>query len=325
MARVSGLSVPRPGPARQSALKGQLRRWLARARRSLRPALVASAARCDAERYRKPCDTLAHARLLLVHGLSARPSLRQSYGAFAACPGLVALRGLGDPGPAPDAGLRIRFSQFAASNTSRPAAARAGVLPALCARVRHLPPAPGAGPPGDLHLLDATFLAVAGRYARWLPHHGKHAAPGGRLQVPYTPALDLPEHVLVTDTRTTDHQGFARTRLDQPARRAARRGHTLAVALGYYCHRHCAQWVAAAVHCVPRRHRQARITIEADLPLQAPLPGPPAGRITVYHDQRLTLGRPNHRRGAGLRGLRLVTALVAPEPAAARRGAAPVR
>ncbi len=324
MARASTLRVPRPAQSRQPALNGQLRRWLARELGRLRPAVRASAARCDAERYRKHFDTFAQTSVLLFHGLSGSPSLRQSYGAFAACPGLVALSGLGDPGAAPDAGLRISFSQLAASNTSRPAAALAGLLPAWSARVRQWTPEPGAGPPGDLSLLDSTFLGVALRYARWLPSRGGADVPGVRVQVPYTPALDLPEHVLVTDTRTTDHQGFAQTVLDQPARLAALRGHTLAFDLGYYCHRHFAQLVAAEVHFVTRRHHQARITVEADQPVQAALPGTPAGRITVQRDQRITLGSPNHRRGAVLPGLRLVTATVAPQPQAARQGAAPV-
>lgn len=324
MARASRLSVPRPAASRQPTLKGQLRRWLARELGRLRPAVRASAARCDAERYRKHFDTFAHTSLLLFHGLSGSPSLRQRYGVFGACPGLVALSGRGDPLTAPDAGLRVSYSQFAASNTSRPATALAGLLPALSARVRQLTPEPGATAPGDLHLLDSTFLGVALRYARWLPSRGGPDAPGVRVQVPYTPALDLPEHVLVTDTRTTDHQGLAATLLDEPARLAALRGHTLAFDLGYYCHRHFAQLVAAAVHFVTRRHRQARITVEAERPVPTALPHTPAGRITVQRDQRITLGSPNNRRGAVLRGLRLVTALVAPQPTAARQGAAPV-
>jgi hypothetical protein len=298
---------------------------LARELRALRPAVRASATRCDAERYRKHFDTFAQASLLLFHGLSGSPSLRQSYGTFAVCPGLVAVSGLGDPPTTPEAGLRVSYSQVAASNTSRPAAALAGVLPGLTTRVRQLPATPGATPPGDLHLLDSTFLGVALRYARWLPSRGGTDVPGVRVQVPYTPALDLPEHVLVTDTRTTDHQGLALTLLDQPERLAALRSHTLAFDLGYYCHRHFTQLVAAGVHFVIRRHPQARITVEADLPIQAPLPGLPPGRITVLHDQRLTLGSPNNRRGAVLPGLRLVTARVAPQPAAARQGAAPVQ
>lgn len=53
------------------------------------------------------------------------------------------------------------------------------------------------------------------------------------------------------------------------------------------------------------------------MPLAAGL----GGRISVPADQRGTVGRANNRQGAVLPGLRLVTAAVAPQPAAARRGA----
>jgi hypothetical protein len=297
---------------------------LARELHGWRPAVRASTAACQGERYRKHFDSFAHLSLLVFHGLSGLPSLRQSFGAFAACDGLVALSGLGAPQAAPDAGLRVSFSQYAASNTSRPAAFLSGLLPRLAARVRQLPRAPGTLPPDDFRVLDSTFLRVCLRFAPWLPSRGGADVAGVRVQVPYTPALDLPEHVLITDTRTTDGQGFDQALLDDPVRLAELAGGTLAFDLGYYSHRRFVRLRAARVHFVTRRHPQARITVEAAQPLPIPLPGCPAGRITVQHDQRITLGSPNNRRGAVLRGLRLVTATVAPEPAAARRGATPV-
>jgi hypothetical protein len=219
--------------------------------------------------------------------------------------------------------LGVSFSQYAASNTSRPAAFVSGLLPALCARVRQLPPAPGAAPPRELRVIDSTFVRVCLHHA-WLPSRGGADVPGVRVQVPYTPAWDLPEHILITDTRTPDGQGLEQMLLDDPVRLAEWRGQTLAMDLGYYGHRRFVRLRAAQVHFVTRRHPQAQLTVEADLPVPVPLPGSPPGRIRVLHDQRVTLGSPNNRRGAVLQGLRLVTATVTPEPRAARQGAPPV-
>jgi hypothetical protein len=324
MPRASVFSVPRSGSPHPSALNHRLRRWLARERRRLRPAVATSTAACRGERYRKSFDAFAHASLLVFHGLSGLPSLRQSYGAFAACEGLVAVSGLGPPAAgAPPGALGVSFSQYAASNTSRPAAFVSGLLPALCARVSQLPPTPGAAPPGDLRVIDSTFVRVCLHHT-WLPSRGGADVPGVRVQVPYTPAWDLPEHVLITDTRTPDGQGLEQTLLDDPARLAAWRGQTLAMDLGYYGHRRFVRLRAAQVHFVTRRHPQAHLTVEADQPVPVPLPACLPGRIRVLHDQRVTLGSPNNRRGAVLRGLRLVTATVTPQPRAARQGAPPV-
>ena len=325
MPRASTLSIPPRAAAPPPALNHALRRWLARELRRLRPAVAASSAACGADRYRKHFAADAHLALLVFHGLSGLPSLRQSYGAFAACAGLVEVSGLAPLPPAPSGDLGVSFSQYAASNTSRPAAFLSGLLPALCARVRQAPPAAGVAPPRDLRVIDSTFLRVCLHHA-WLPSRGGADVPGVRVQVPYTPAWDLPEHVLITDTRTPDGQGLEQALLDDPDRLAELRGQTLALDLGYYAHRRFVRLGDAQVHFVTRRHPQAQLTVEADLPVPVPLPlaDSPPGRIRVLHDQRVTLGSPNNRRGAVLPGLRLVTATVTPQPRAARQGAPPV-
>jgi hypothetical protein len=140
MPRAVIFSVPPSGSRYRPALNHGLRRWLARELRRLRPAVAISTAACRGERYRKSFGAFAHTSLLLFHGLSGLPSLRQSYGAFAACERLVAVSGLGLGGAsAPPGAWSGSFSQYAAANTSRPAAYLSGLLPALCARVRQLP------------------------------------------------------------------------------------------------------------------------------------------------------------------------------------------
>jgi len=282
-----------------------------------------SAAACGADRYRKRFDAFAHLCLLLFHGLSRSASLHQSYDNFATCRGLAVLSGLATE--AEDGQLRVSYSQFAASNTSRRAAFLSGLVPALVRRVR------AAGLLGDLPypielvLLDSTFLRLSLKLSPWLPHSSKDDIPGVRTHVLYTPALDLPEGVLITDTRTCDCGGLDQLILDDPARLADLRDRTLAIDLGYYSHARFAKLRGARVHFVSRLNTQARVRPEADQPIQAILPGLPAGRIGVQVDRRICLGSTTNHRGAVLDGLRQVEAIVEPTPAAARQGAKPVR
>lgn len=338
MARVH--SVPRVRPCApatpRAGLNRRLRRWLLAELVQLRPAIATSAAACGAERYRKHFDSFQHACLLLFHGLSGSPSLRQSYGAFAACSGLVALSGLSPRHASSlnsslnsweDAGeddrLGVGFSQWAASNTSRPAAFLGGLVPALLARVRQQRPRSVEAVLHQAVALDSTFLRLSFRVASWLPTIQRRTSSGVRLQVQYRPALDLPEHVLVSTVRTSDCQGLDQSLLAQPARLAALRGQTLVLDLGYYSHRRFQALLGAGVHFVTRRHPQASVTVDQHCPVQRRLPELEAGRILVLDDQRIRLGSPNNRAGEHLAGLRLVRALVEPLPKAAARGALP--
>jgi len=303
---------------------------LARELRWLRPVVEAGAAANQTDRYRKRFTTFQHSCLLLFHGLSRLPSLRQSYAAFGLCPGLLALSGLGavEAGPtaveAEPAALGVSYSQYAASNTSRSPDAMAHLFFALLARARRLDPQLGPGlPPPELCLLDTTFFRVCLKLAPWLAGGGgSDRVSAARVQVEYTPALDLPEHVLVGATRTNDCRGLDEAILDDPVRLAELAGRTLVFDLGFYSHQRMARLLAAGVHVVTRRHQQATLTVQEERPLQPALPGlDPAGRILVQTDQRIQLGSPNNRRGAVLPNLRLVTATVAPTQAARRAAA----
>ncbi len=270
---------------------------------------------------------------MLFHGLSGNASLRQSYATFAACPGLVALSGLDRPAPpsgaeAPaeeDDRLGVSFSQFAASNTSRPAQFLSGVVPALLRRLRALGHDPGLPYPLDLCLLDSTFVRLGVGLVHWLPKPVTFEKHGVVLQVQYRPALDLPDHLLITATPTNDCLGLDAAILDDAERLAALAGHTLAFDLGYYSHARFTRLQAAGVHWVVPLKAQARVTTATSHPVQAPLPGVGTPRITVLADRRVTLGSANNRAGAVLPGLRVVIAEVLPQPAADRRGAPPQR
>jgi hypothetical protein len=322
MPRARCTSIAPTPPAGQGSLSRCLRRWLVYQCRRLEPAVAASAAACRAERYRKHFDAFQHTCLLLFHGLSAHTSLRQSYDTITACRGLVALADLAVAGA--DEQLTVSFSQFADSNTSRPAAFLSGLIPSLVAQVRQGVRLGDPALPAELAVIDATVLHLSVTLAPWLAQKSGWRIPTGvRVQTCYTPAWDLPEHVVVS-TATNDYRGLDELVLDDPVRLAALQARTLVVDLGYYSHQRLAQLTAAGVHWVTRRLTAATVQVVGAEPVPAALQGVPAPRITVLVDQRVTLGSPNNRRGAVLRNVRLVRAQVAPLPAAARLGRQPV-
>jgi hypothetical protein len=319
-------TVPHPAlPNQTMRPTRRVRRWLEDRLPALLPVVARSADACQADRYRKHFPATAHAVMLLFHGLSGAPSLRQSYPAFGGCPGLRRLSGLAVSDDPDDERLAVSFGHLADSNTTRPAAFLGGLLPFLIAQVRRTVQPSRSALPADLSVVDATFLHLSLKLGRWLPPTQGPRHAGVRVQVQYAPALDLPEAILVTTTRTPDCRGLDELLLDDPDRLAALAGQTLVLDLGYYSHQRFVHLRDANVHFVTRRKADATLTVTQESPIQPPLPGLDAGRITVLHDQRVTVGSPNNRRGAVLSNLRLVTAEVAPEPDAARHGAQPVR
>lgn len=321
MARARMTSITHRAGCNQPFLNRHLRRWLVKVLQQLRPVVAASAAQCNAERYRKHFHSFAHFCLLVFHGLSGNQSLRQSYAAFAACPGMMEISGLAISHKADEEALAVSFSQFADSNTTRPSDFLGGLVPFLIASVRQCGQVPSGSLPPDIHVLDSTFLRLSLLLAPWLPNKGGADVPGVRVQLQYLPALDLPEHVLITDSHTNDCQRLDQAILDNPSRLAALRDQTLVFDLGYYSHRRFARLLAAGVHLITRLKSQAKVQLEADLPVQSPLPDLPTGRITILSDQRVTVGSAQNKAGAVLTGLRLVTARVEPLPKAARAGA----
>ena len=307
-------------------LSRRLRRWLAAEMRALRPVVEASAAACGAEHSRKHFTSYQPLCLLLFHGLSSHPSLHQSYEHFAACGGLVAASGLGRTDGTDRLG--VSYSHLAASNGTRPAALLVGVVEHLMARVRQdglgtLP----AGDPllGSLIIQDSTFLRLSLRLAGWLPPLRRPECSGVRVQVWLHPSRDLPEVVELTSVKINDRGSWNRTVLGDPARLATLVGQTLVVDLGYYSHVGFQRLFAAGVHLVTRLYPKTTVTVEADCPIQPPLPDADGGRITVVADQRVTLGSPNNHTSVVLPGLRLVTADVTPRAKTGHRSPTPRR
>jgi Transposase DDE domain len=306
-------------------LNRRLRRWLARAWRWLGELVAGVAARLGLDRYRKHFFAAQHALALVFHGLSGSACLLESYESLAASPGVAALAGLAPAGGPEGERLGVSYPNLMDANRGRPAAFLGGALPALVARVAALGGAGKAALPADLRVLDSTFLRLTLKLSPWLPTPSSpKGAPGVRVQVLYAPAGDAPEGALVTTKRLNDVLGMDALILDDPARLAELRGCTLVFDLGYYSHARFARLLAAGVHFVSRLKGDASLTVEAEVEVQAGLPGLDGGRVRVLRDARATVGSPNNRAGAVLAGLRLVEAEVAPTPAAARKGAKPV-
>lgn len=288
---------------RYTGINRRLRRFLAREAPHLHRLIAQSAASCGAERYRKHFDSFAHFLLLLFHGLSASPSLRQTYAAFFSSPKLIALSGLGLEG---ERERGISFSQFAHSNSSRPYQFLLSLIPTLSQLVIAL--GPQSGLPKDLLILDSTFLPLSLALASWLPPAQKKSGEGVRVQLEYTPALDLPESFIITDARTNDCQGLDLALLGEPTELERVQGRTLVFDLGYYSHRRYETLINSGIHLVSRLSEQAHYQVEEELPHQGLLLRSPSERLEVLRDERITLGSPNNRAGAVIPNIRLVTA-----------------
>jgi hypothetical protein len=318
-------SVP-PGTS-SFGLNHRLRRWLAAELVALRPVVEASAQRCRAEHSRKHFTSYEQVCLLLFHGLGERRSLRQSYEQFAACRGLVDVSGLGVSGRDESERLGVSYSQVAASNGTRPAAVLAGVVDHLVAQLRLAGADRPGGDPllGSLVIQDSTFLRLSLRLAGWLPPLRRPECSGVRVQFWLHPSADLPEGVDLTTVKLNDRQSWDRSVRGDPTRLAALAGRTLVVDLGYYRHTAFRDLLAAGVHVVTRRYPSTIVTVEANRPIQPPLPDVDGGRIAVVADQRVTLGTPATRTGVVLSGWRLVTADVTPRLRTGHRSPAPRR
>lgn len=281
----------------------KLRRALAKMLEEVTQEAQAYAGEAGLEKYRKHFYTQDQTWLLLFHGLMKNESLRQSYTLFSDNPDLVKASGLeGKEGK-----LKVSFSQFANSNTTRCADFMKHLSFFLIKKVKAIG-AVRKHYAKDLRILDSTCLKVSTVLSAW-----SAGIAHVRLQLEYEPLLSISERCLLTTSRQNDCQGLDEMILEDPQALEQLSGNTICFDLGYYSHRRFELLLQAGIHFVTRRHHQASIQVEEDLPVQASLPGIPQAQITVEKDQRITLGSANNRAGAVLPGLRLVTAQVFPK------------
>ena len=99
-----------------------------RLRNTLSPLIAPAAKESGADRYRKRFPASSHLWMLILHAMSANPSLRQSHAPQQADPGLRRFLGM--------EGEWVSYSQLARSSTSRPADLFEGLLCRCCALAR---------------------------------------------------------------------------------------------------------------------------------------------------------------------------------------------
>jgi hypothetical protein len=252
------------------------------------------------ERYRKHFHTREHACLLLFHGLTASPSLRQSYQLIQSQSDVLKACRLMNA----EQSMCVSYSQFAASNHSRDAVFMQFLAKKLLNKVKrqgHQHKSINR----DIRILDSTCIKISPLLSSWA-----EGLANLRLQVQHNPSQDLPEHILLTNYRQNDCQGMDALLLENEGNLQNLAGHTLVVDLGYYSHKRFERMRQAKIHFVTRRHHQATVQIEQDFPVQHTLPSFPNQHIELLADQRITLGSANNRAGAVLPNLRLVTAKV---------------
>lgn len=252
-----------------------------RVRRLLADPIATAAAVPDADRYRKHFPAAAHLWVLLWHGLSASPSLRQSHCIAMGDPDFWARLGL------PAAG--ISRSQLTRSTHSRPLPCFTTLLAGLQARV--------TVPPGDpIHLIDSSFVGLSATLCPW-SQHGAHA-PGVRLHTGFDLGAAIPTHLRLSGTNVPDITAWRERDWAELA------GWTVLMDGGYYSHADFRGLRDHAVSFVCPLNVQARVVVTADR--VGPWPSTEAGDEIVA-DQAITLGSPHNRNGAVLAGMRLVT------------------
>lgn len=250
-------------------------------RRRLAAPIARAAQTPDANRYRKHFTTTAHLWMLVSHGLSASPSLRQTHATLAADPAFWITLGLPATG--------ISRSQFARSSTSRPVEC----FETLFAVLRDQLP---RSPDRHIHLIDSSFLTLSGRLAPWSRYRGH--VPGVRLHAGIDLGTGVPSHVHVTEANVPDIAAWRARDWD------ALRGWTVLMDRGYYGHRTFAAMGNQGISWICPLHPQARVTVTGAL--AGPWLPTPAGDV-ILADAVITLGSPNNRKGTVLDGLRLVT------------------
>lgn len=265
-----------------------------RLRKTLTPLIARAVRESRADRYRKHFGASAHVWMLLMHTMSANPSLRQSHAQQGADPRVRRFLGLDREG--------VSYSQLARSSTSRPAECFERLLCSVV-RLQH-----GRGNPNaeeilrGVRLLDSTFFPLGSKRSPWGVWN-KRGNSGARLQTILDPSERLPTEMKLELLSTNDANALGELDL------SGLRARTLIFDLGYYCHAHFLRLMEGGVHFLTRLNAQASYRVIADNEsARAPVGGDatPEGDV-VLCDRTIALGSPNNRRGTVLEGIRLIT------------------
>lgn len=267
-------------PAQQPASLQRLVRFLT-------PHVTHAAAMPGMDRYRKSFPALAHLWMLILHGLSGSPSLRQTHAT------LLPRQHLWQQW-----GLRrfVSRSQLARSSSSRPVAGALQLFHVLVEQARR----PAVDDPHlrllrCVQVLDSTFLRLSAALSPW-SRHGQGSAEVA-LQCGLDLAGEIPSFLVLHDRRTNDRQVLAGRDLSPLA------GWTLVFDLGYYAHRHFARLLSANVDFITRRVMPATYQIVASMAVPT---RPTATGEHITADLVIDLGSPHNRTGTVVPGVRLI-------------------
>lgn len=250
------------------------------------------AKKAKADRYRKHFRAVSHVWLLILHLTQGGPSLRQSHAKLGADPRLR--RRLGLPN-------WISLSQLARSSTSRETECFESLLEHLTTLVKRTPALRKDADWLALNkttAIDSTFLRLSAKLSPWSKQGGYEA--GVRVQYSLQLSTHIPQLLHMHTVDKNDHTALWEQDL------APFIGWTILVDLGYYGHRQFKRLLEGGVHLLTKLHKQAAYQVTDTREVTQKKGWTPSDDLVVS-DQTITLGSPNNRRGAVLRGIRLVT------------------
>lgn len=275
--------------------------------RKVQPLIEAATTTGNADRYRKRFLAISHMWLLILHtaGAGGGPggrgsSLRQSHARLGASPSIRRRLKLPE---------WISLSQLARSSTSRQVDCFENLLQALTDVVKGTS---GLGlsrscKDADWRLLnktkaiDSTFLRLSAKLSPWSKQGGYQA--GVRVQWSIEIATKIPQLLLMHNVEQNDHDALWALVEHELAQFV---GWTLIIDLGYYGHRQFERLLDRGVHFLSKLNAQAVYKETEHRPVTQ-RKGWTAQDDEVLSDHTITLGSANNRRGAVLRGIRLVT------------------
>jgi hypothetical protein len=256
---------------------------------------ASQAAGGKADRYRKHFKAVSHMWLLILHIAHGQPSLRQSHAKLGAVPGLHRRVGLPN---------WVSLSQLARSSTSRGAECFEDLLERLTEQVKRTPALCKDAEWLALNktaAIDSTFLRLSAKLSPWSKRGGYEA--GVRVQYSLQLSTHIPQLLHMHTVDKNDHTALWEL-VEQDLTPFV--GWTLLVDLGYYGHMQFKRLLEGGVHLLTKLHPQASYLV-TDTRGVTQKKGWKQGDDLVVADQTITLGSPNNRRGAVLRGMRLVT------------------
>ena len=256
-----------------------------------------------ADRYRKKFRATTHLWLLIMHMACGSASLRQTHARLGANTQIRHRLGLDE---------WISLSQLARSSHSRNPDCVMELLSTVANKVQRTPGFPNLCRDQDWKYLnkvkavDSTFVRLSATLSPWSVHGGYEA--GGKVQCALDLATQIPQVLCMTTAQTSDQTALWEQVVEKDL--SAWQGWTLIVDLGYYGHKYFEHLMVSGVHFVSKLHAQAYYTVVDRVdskPMSQKEGWTPSKDDEVVSDEEIVLGSSNNRKGAVIKGVRLIT------------------